>query len=124
MHEDKMEGRIGALSTCINSAHNQVSIGIHRVSLTHISHHRPALVDLSRFRASPILTNSRFRRFSTCYLGISGVSLVGISLLSADVAAAVVRPDRWSYLSEFSSREVEQGTIGKEVLVKAHTIVQ
>jgi hypothetical protein len=33
--------------------------------LTHASHHRPTLVHLSRFRVSPILTNSRFRHFSS-----------------------------------------------------------
>jgi hypothetical protein len=57
-----------------------------RPPLTHISHHRPALVELSRFRVSLILTHSRFRRFSMC---VSGVTLVGVSLLSADV----VRPE-------------------------------
>jgi hypothetical protein len=61
-----------------------------RPPLTHISHHRPALVDLSRFRASPILTHSRFKRFSTYISAVSSVSLVGVSLLSADVAVAVV----------------------------------
>jgi hypothetical protein len=56
-----------------------------RPPLTHTSHHRPALVDLSHFRVSPILTHSRFKRFSTCISAVSGVSLVRISLLSADV---------------------------------------
>ena len=61
--------------------------------LTHTSHHRLALVDLSRFIVSPILTHSRFRRFYTCVSAVSGVSLGGVSLLSADVAVTVVRPD-------------------------------
>ena len=49
--------------------------------------------DLSRFRVSPILTHSRFRRFSMCVSAVAGVSLIGISLLSADVAFAMVRPE-------------------------------
>jgi hypothetical protein len=64
-----------------------------RPPLTHTSHHRPALVDLSRFIVSPILTHSRSRRFSTCISAVSGVSLVGVSLLSVDVAVTVVRPE-------------------------------
>jgi hypothetical protein len=64
-----------------------------RPPLTHTSHHRPALVDLSRFIVSPILTHSRFRRSSMCVSAVSGVSLVGISLLSADVATTVMRPE-------------------------------
>ena len=44
-----------------------------RPPLTHASHYRPALVDLSRFRVSPTLAHSRFRRFSTCVSAISGV---------------------------------------------------
>ena len=61
-----------------------------RPPLTHTSHHRPALVDLSRFRVSPILTNSRFRRISTCVSAILDVSLAGVSLLSADVTVVVL----------------------------------
>jgi hypothetical protein len=64
-----------------------------RPPLTHTSQRRPALVDLNRFRVSPILNHSRFRRFSTCISVVSGLSLVGVSLLSADVAVAVVRPE-------------------------------
>jgi hypothetical protein len=64
-----------------------------RPPLTHTIHRRPALVDLSRFRVSPILTHSIFRRFSTCISAVSVVSLVGVSLMSADVAVAVVRPE-------------------------------
>ena len=64
-----------------------------RPPLTHTSHHRPALVDLSRFIAVSGVTHSRFRRFSTCVSAVSGVSLVGVSLLSADVAVTVVRPE-------------------------------
>ena len=37
----------------------------HRAPLTHASHHRPTLVHLSRFRVSPIITHSRFRRYSS-----------------------------------------------------------
>ena len=40
-----------------------------------------------------VLTNSRFRRFYISISGISSVSLVRVSLLSADVALVVVRPD-------------------------------
>ena len=64
-----------------------------RPPLTHTSHHRPALVDLSRFIAVSGFSHSRFRYFSTCVSAILGVSLVGVSLLSADVAVAVVRPE-------------------------------
>jgi hypothetical protein len=49
--------------------------------LIHASHHRRTLVHLSRFRVSPILTTSRFRRFCTFVSSIVSVSLVGISLL-------------------------------------------
>jgi hypothetical protein len=83
-----------------------------RPPMTHTSHHRPALVDLIRFRVSPILTNSRFRRSSTCVSAVSRVCLAGVSLLSAEVAVAVVRP-KVIHLSEFSSPEVERGPIGK-----------
>jgi hypothetical protein len=60
---------------------------------SHTSHHRPTLVDLSRFIVSLILTHSRLRRFSTCVSAALGVSLVGVSLLSADVVVTVVRPE-------------------------------
>ena len=60
---------------------------------THTSHHRLVLVDLSRSRVSPIFTHSHFRRFSTCVLAVLGVSLVGVSPLSANVAVTVVRPE-------------------------------
>jgi hypothetical protein len=60
----------------------------------------------------------RFRSFSTCISAVLGVSLVGVALLSADVAVAAVRPEVW-YLSEFLSLEVEQGPIGK--LSSRHT---
>jgi hypothetical protein len=53
----------------------------------------PALVDLSRFIVSPILTHNRVMRSSTCVSAVFGVSLVGVSLLSADVAVIVVRPE-------------------------------
>jgi hypothetical protein len=49
-----------------------------RPPLTHTSHHRPALVDLSRFIAVSCVTHSRFRSFFTCVSAVSGVSLVGI----------------------------------------------
>jgi hypothetical protein len=91
-----------------------------RPPLTHISHHRPTLVDISRFRVSLILTHSRFRRFSTCVSGISGVSLVGVSLPSADVAVAVVRPEVISQ-RVFISRGRTRAH--RKALVKAHTIV-
>ena len=61
-----------------------------RPPLTHTSHHRPALVNLNRFRVSPILTHSRFRRSSTCVSAVSGVSFTGVSLLSADLAVVVL----------------------------------
>jgi hypothetical protein len=53
----------------------------------------PTLVDLSRFKVSPILTDRHFTRFSTCVPCVSGVSLAGVSLLSAEVAVVVVRPE-------------------------------
>ena len=64
-----------------------------RPPLTHTSHHRPALVDRRRFSGVPQALLRHFRRFSTCVSAVSGVSLVGVSLLSADVAVAVVRPE-------------------------------
>jgi hypothetical protein len=64
-----------------------------RPPLTHTSHHRPALVDLSRFVSVSGVSHSRFRRCSMCVPAVSGVSLVGVSLLSADVAVTVVRPE-------------------------------
>jgi hypothetical protein len=82
-----------------------------RPPLTHTSHHRLALVELNRFIAVSGVTHNRFRRFSTCVSAVSGVSLVGVSLLSADVAVTVVRPEVIS--QRVSSPEVEQGPIGK-----------
>jgi hypothetical protein len=46
-----------------------------------------------------------------CVSAVSGVSLVGVSLLRADVAVTVVRPEVIS--QRISSPEVEQGPIGK-----------
>ena len=92
-----------------------------RPPLTHTSHHRPALVDLSRFIVSPVLTHSRFRRFSTCSSAVSGVSLVGVSLLSADVAVTVVRPEVISQ-RVFISRGRTRAHW--KALVEAHTIGQ
>ena len=92
-----------------------------RPPLTHTSHHRPALVDLSRFRVSPILTHSRFMRFSTCVSAVSGVSLVGVSLLSADVAVAVVRPE---VISQRVLIPRGRTRAHWKALVEAHTIVQ
>jgi hypothetical protein len=92
-----------------------------RQPLTHTSHHRPALVDLSRLRVSPILTHSRFRLSSTCVSAVSGVPSVGVSLLSADVAVAVVRPEVISQ-RVFISRGRTRAHW--KALVKAHTIVQ
>ena len=92
-----------------------------RPPLTHTSHHRPALVDLSRFIAVSGVTHSRFRRFSTCVSAVSGVSLVGVSLLSADVAVTVVRPEVISQ-RVFISRGRTRARW--KALVKAHTIVQ
>ena len=92
-----------------------------RPPLTHTSHHRPALVDLSRFIVSPVLTHSRFRRFSTCVSAVSGVSLVGVSLLSADVAVTVVRPEVISQRVFISRGRTRAHWKAR---VKAHTIVQ
>ena len=92
-----------------------------RPPLTHTSHHRPALVDLSRFIAVSGVTHSCFRRFSTCVSAVSGVSLVGVSLLSADVAVAAVRPEVISQ-RVFISRGRTRAHW--KALVKAHTIVQ
>jgi hypothetical protein len=92
-----------------------------RPPLTHTSHHRPALVDLSRFRVSPKSTHSRFMRFSTCMSAVLGVSLVGVSLLSADVAVAVVRPEVISHRVLIPRGRARAHW---KALVKAHTIVQ
>jgi hypothetical protein len=92
-----------------------------RPPLTHTRHHPTTLVNLSRFRFSAILTHSHFRRFSTYVSAVSGVSFVGVSLLSADVAVTVVRPEVISQRL-FISRG---GTRAHwKALVKAHTIVQ
>ena len=92
-----------------------------RPPLTHTSHHRPALVDLSRFIAVSGVTHSRFRRFSTCVSAVSGVSLVGVSLLSADVAVAVVRPE---VISQRVLIPRGRTRAHWKALVEAHTIVQ
>ena len=62
-----------------------------RPPLTHTSHHRPAPVDLSRSIAVSGVSHSRFRRFSTCISAVSGVSLIGFSLLSAVTIDATTR---------------------------------
>jgi hypothetical protein len=64
-----------------------------RPPVTHTSHRRPALVDIMRFSCVSHAFLRRFMRFSTYVSTFSGVSLVGVSLLSADVAAAVVVPE-------------------------------
>jgi hypothetical protein len=92
-----------------------------RPPLTHTSHHPTVLVDLSRFRVSPILTHSRLRRSSTCVSAVLGVSLVGVSLLSTDVAVALVRPEVIS--QRFFISRVQTRAHWK-ALVEAHTIVQ
>jgi hypothetical protein len=92
-----------------------------RPTLTHTSHHRPALVDLSRFIAVSCVSHSRFRRFSTRISVVSGVSLVGVSLLSADVAVTVVRPEVISQLVLIPRGRTRAHW---KALVEAHTIVQ
>ena len=94
-----------------------------RPPLTHTSHHRPALVDLSRFIHVAVsgVTHSRFRRFSTCVSAVSGVSLVGVSLLSADVAVAVVRPE---VISQRVLIPRGRTRAHWKALDEAHTIVQ
>jgi hypothetical protein len=92
-----------------------------RPPLTHTSHHRPALVNLSRFIVSSVLTHNRFRRFSTCVSAVSGVSLVGVSLLSADVAVTVVRPEVISQRVFISRGRTKAHW---KALVQAHTIGQ
>jgi hypothetical protein len=92
-----------------------------RPPLTHTSHHRPVLVALSRFIAVLSVSHSRFVRFSTCISAVSGVSLVGVSLLSADVAVALVRPEVISQ-RVFISRGRTRAHW--KALVEAHTIVQ
>ena len=92
-----------------------------RPPLTHTSHHRPALVHLSRFIAVSGVTHSRFRRFSTCVSAVSGVYLVGVSLLSADMAITAVRPEVISqrvFISRGRTRAHWKD------LVEAHTIGQ
>ena len=81
-----------------------------RPLLTHNSHHRPALVDLSRFRISPILTHSHFRCFYMCVSGVSVVFLVGVSLLSADVAVAVVKA-RGHISASFNPQRSNKGPV-------------
>ena len=56
------------------------------------------------------------------FLGILGVSLVGVSLLSADVAVVVVRPDVTAQ-RVFSSTEVEPGLVGTARSEQAVTMV-
>ena len=92
-----------------------------RPPLTHTSHHRPTLVDPSRFIAVSGVTHSRFRRFSTCVSAVSGVSLVGVSLRSAEVAVAVVRPD---VISQRVLIPRGRTRAHWKALAKAHTIVQ
>jgi hypothetical protein len=92
-----------------------------RPPLTHTSHHRPTLVDLSRSIAVSGVTHSRFRRFSACVSVILGVSLVGVSLLSADVAVAVVKPE---VISQRILIPRGRARAHWKALAKAHTIVQ
>ena len=61
--------------------------------LTHDSHQWPTPADLSRFTVSLVLTNSRLRRFCKCISDVPGISLLSVSLLSANVVAVVVRPN-------------------------------
>ena len=79
------------------------------------------LVHLSRSKVSPILTHRCFKRFSTCILAVSGVSLVGVSLPSADVAVAVVRPE---VKIERVFITIDRTRANWKAPVKAHTIVQ
>jgi hypothetical protein len=92
-----------------------------RPPLTHTSHHRPALVDLSRSITVSGVSHSHFRRFSTYISAVLGVSLVGVSLLSADVAVTVVWP-------EVISQQVLiprcRTSAHWKALAKAYTIVQ
>jgi hypothetical protein len=90
-----------------------------RPPLTHTSHHRPAMVQLSRFIAVSGVPHSRFSRCSTCVSAVSGVSLVGVSLLSADVVVTVVRPEVISQ-RVFISRGRTRAHW--KALVQAHTI--
>ena len=85
------------------------------------SNTRPALVDLSRYIAVSCVSHSRFRRFSTCISAVSGVSLVSVSLLSADVAVAVVRPE---VISQRVLIPRGRTRAHWKALAKAHTIVQ
>jgi hypothetical protein len=91
-----------------------------RPPLTHTSHHQPALVDLSRSIAVSGVTHSRFRRFSTCISALSGVPLVGVPLMSADVAVAVVRPE---VISQRVLIPRGRTRAHWKALVEAHTIV-
>jgi hypothetical protein len=91
-----------------------------RPPLTHTSHHRPPLDDLSRFIAVSGVSQSRFSRFSTCVSAVSGVSLVGVSPISADVAVAVVRPE---VISQRVLIPRGRTRAHWKALVEAHTIV-
>jgi hypothetical protein len=92
-----------------------------RPPLTHTSHHRPALVDLSRFIAVSGVTHSRVRRFSRCVSAVSGGSIVGVSLLSVDMVVAVVRP---KVISQRVLIPKGRTRANWKALAKAHTIVQ
>ena len=97
-----------------------------RPPLTHTSHHRlhVALVDLSRFGVSPILAHSPFMRFSTCISGASRVSLVGVFLLSADVAVAVCCEARGHISASFHLQRSNKGPLDHwRALGKVRTIV-
>jgi hypothetical protein len=56
-----------------------------------------------------------------CVSAVSGVPLVGVSLLSADVAVAMVRPEVISQRVFISRGRTKAHW---KALVKAHTIVQ
>jgi hypothetical protein len=93
-----------------------------RPPLTHTNHHRPAL----RGRPQPFQSLSDphpqpFQAFLYVRLSRSGVSLLGASLLSADVAGTVARPEV-SIQRVFISRGRTRAHW--KALVKAHTIVQ
>jgi hypothetical protein len=92
-----------------------------RPPLTHTSHHRPALIDLSRFRVSPILTHSRFRRLSTWTASkLSASTCKNRAVVRALAAASGNDPLLWPlwclYLQQKTRRRLHGTRLERPVL--------
>ena len=94
-----------------------------RAPLIHTSHHRPALdlVDLSRFRVSPILTHSRFRRLSTWTASkLSASTCKNRAVVRALAAASGNDPLLWPlwciYLQQKTRRRLHGTRLERPVL--------